>query len=237
MPVEYANLQKIARMKSRYPDLTVGFSTHESPDNTSFIGLAYAMGARMFEKHIGIATDTIKLNAYSATPEQVRSWLKAYKEARAACGSGGDVFCAQEIQDLRSLMRGTYFSRAIKKDNLIKRSDVFFAITRLFVVSHRLIVMAKPLAFAAASIEYAGNNGDERGLTAAGRPHHHHQFIGVDIDVHPAQSVYLCAAASIDLGYPFTLDCNGICCGHIIKIIYLWFIFASESGFKGDNCF
>jgi len=39
--------------------------------------IAIAKGAQIFEKHVGIKTDKYSLNAYSATPEQVRQWLQA----------------------------------------------------------------------------------------------------------------------------------------------------------------
>ena len=128
MSSDCANLEKIARMRKRYPDITIGFSTHEDPNNTTFVGLAYAKGARMFEKHVGIPTDTITLNAYSAIPEQVRAWIGAYREARIACGTGGDIFFDREIKDLRSLMRGVYTVRAVRRGERIERRDVFFAI-------------------------------------------------------------------------------------------------------------
>jgi hypothetical protein len=39
------------------------------------------------EKHVGVATDDIQLNAYSATPEQLRAWVAAWQETRASCGN------------------------------------------------------------------------------------------------------------------------------------------------------
>lgn len=131
-PPEKLHLTYIETLRNRYPHLTVGFSTHESPDNTSIIGLVYAKGARMFEKHVGIQTDRITLNRYSADPNQVRAWLSAYKAAVAACGIERERFIdAAESADLHSLMRGVFAKRDIKVGERLGREDVFFAMPLL----------------------------------------------------------------------------------------------------------
>ena len=37
---------------------------------------------QMFEKHVGIETDTITLNKYSVNPTQLRKWIEGYFIAR-----------------------------------------------------------------------------------------------------------------------------------------------------------
>ncbi len=131
MPAKDAHLNQIEVFKNRYPGIVVGFSTHEDPANTSLVGLAYAKGARIFEKHVGIANPekNITLNKYSATPEQVGKWIEAYKEAKAACGTDGPrAISGAEKTDLESLMRGVYAAREIKKGDTIQEREVFFAI-------------------------------------------------------------------------------------------------------------
>ncbi|TSC58760.1 MAG: N-acetylneuraminate synthase, partial [Parcubacteria group bacterium Greene0416_79] len=128
-PPEKLYLHQIEVLRNRYPKIVVGFSTHESPENTSAIGLAYAKGARIFEKHIGVPTETIKLNAYSASPRQLRSWLSAHKEAVAECG---DEYAERpkdekEQQDLSSLSRGVYAKTDISGGQELTRDAVFFA--------------------------------------------------------------------------------------------------------------
>ena len=126
-PSDKLHLEQIALMRDRYPHLTVGFSTHESPDNDFAIALAYAKGARIFEKHVGVPTDKIKLNAYSANPEQVRVWVKSYLEAVKSVGEGERAITDAEKDDLHSLIRGAYASKPIKKGDAITRDHVFFA--------------------------------------------------------------------------------------------------------------
>ncbi len=128
-PIEKLHLNQIEMMKNRYPNLVVGFSTHESPDNTDVIGLAYAKGARIFEKHVGIETDNIKLNSYSANPAQVRKWIKSYMDAVSICGSESSyrIIDQEETKDLQSLKRGVFAKKTIKKGQTISSEDVFFA--------------------------------------------------------------------------------------------------------------
>lgn len=127
-PNEKLHLNQIEIMRSRYPGVAVGFSTHEDPSNTSVIRIAYAKGARLFEKHVGIPTDTIKLNAYSAKPEEVRDWLNAYKETVIACGGNGERDVPEkEVKDLRTFTRGVWAKKDIKLGEAISARDVYFA--------------------------------------------------------------------------------------------------------------
>lgn len=127
-PSEKLHLNQIRRMRHRYPGITIGFSTHEEPSDTSAIQVAYAKGARIYEKHVGVPTETITLNAYSATPEQVDRWVRAQKNAAALCGHDEErEISEQEKSDLASLMRGVYVKKDIRAGTQLQRSDVFFA--------------------------------------------------------------------------------------------------------------
>ena len=126
-PTDKLQLEQIAVMKRRYPELTVGFSTHESPDNFENIQLAYAKGARIYEKHVGIETSKIKLNAYSANPKQVEKWVEAWERAKAAIGESAKILDGKEQEDLSALMRGVFAGKPIRKGQRVKASDVYFA--------------------------------------------------------------------------------------------------------------
>lgn len=122
------NLNQIDLLKARYPEIPIGWSTHEEPDNLTAVQIAKAKGAQLFERHVGIANKKYKLNAYSSTPAQVDAWIKAYKNAVDSCG-GEERSPAprEEIESLRTLYRGVWLKRDIKKGEGIDRSDVFFA--------------------------------------------------------------------------------------------------------------
>lgn len=131
-PTSNSNLQlnQIDLFKARYPQITVGYSTHESPDMYNGITIAIAKGATIFEKHIGVKTPEYNLNNYSATPEQVEKWLEAAQQAFTMCGVSEKRmhFTSNEIASLTSLGRGLFAKKAIKKGDTITLSDVFFAI-------------------------------------------------------------------------------------------------------------
>lgn len=126
-------LNQIDLLIKRYPGLNIGYSTHEEPGNFASIKIAVSKGARIFEKHVGINTDTVKLNAYSATPEQLVSWLNAAREAFEMCGEEGvrHQFTRKEIDDLMSLRRGVFAGRVIAKGEKIDESNTYLAMPNL----------------------------------------------------------------------------------------------------------
>lgn len=140
-PPELMALDVIDRMKRRYPDIDIGYSGHEGPDNLDAAKMAIAKGARILERHVGVPTDEISLNAYSMEPAQVRAWLGATAVARALCGNGtvalgGSVLLSdksideKESASLQDLARGVSASVAIKKGEEIIRNKVFFSFPR-----------------------------------------------------------------------------------------------------------
>jgi len=62
-PANMLNLNLVETMRQRYPHCTIGWSTHEEPKNYGAIQVAYAKGARIFERHVGAVTEQIQLNA------------------------------------------------------------------------------------------------------------------------------------------------------------------------------
>jgi sialic acid synthase SpsE/quercetin dioxygenase-like cupin family protein len=131
-PTANANLQlsQIDLFLKRYPDVRVGYSTHESPENFTSVKLAVAKGATIFEKHVAVATPEVKVNEYSATPEQIGKWLEAASEAFEMCGvlNRRCAFTEKELASLVSLRRGAFARRRINPGETIGLSDVFLAI-------------------------------------------------------------------------------------------------------------
>lgn len=129
-PKERLQLDFISRMHRRYPEVTIGYSGHEDPDDNMAPMLAIAKGARIMERHVGLPTDTIRLNAYSMNPEQADRWVKSILNAKAVCEmkKGDTKYVSQdEIDSLNSLSRGVYLKKDIKQGEPIMQEDVFFA--------------------------------------------------------------------------------------------------------------
>jgi len=126
---DHLHLSQISFLRTRYPGVRIGFSTHESPDNTDIIKLAIALGATVFEKHVGVPTNAYALNAYSASPEQVDAWLSAAGYAQLLCGVGDTRLPhnPDETASLRSLRRGMFAKRPLRKGETIHDGDIYFA--------------------------------------------------------------------------------------------------------------
>jgi len=132
-PDEHINLSQIdflnSRLKPRYPEIQVGFSTHEQPDNVDIIKLAIAKGVTIFEKHVGLATEQYALNAYSASPQQLDAWLTAAQYALTVCGEGiaRHIENPVEAASLRALQRGVFAKKPIKKGETLNKENTYFA--------------------------------------------------------------------------------------------------------------
>lgn len=129
-PMERLQLDFIDRMKNRYRGVPIGYSGHEDPENQTVPMIAAAKGAAIFERHVGLPTEQITLNAYSMNPEQADRWVKAIVEARNICAvkKGRDKYISQEeLDSLRSLCRGVFARRQVKAGCRLAREDVFFA--------------------------------------------------------------------------------------------------------------
>jgi sialic acid synthase SpsE len=124
-------LNQIDFLRNRYPHHTIGFSTHEYHDWTSSIQMAYAKGARTFERHIDIQTDGMTVSPYCSVPEQVDTWFKAFHRAKRMCGAPGTqkrLPPQREISYLDSLVRGVYARRDLPVGHVLQDADVYLAI-------------------------------------------------------------------------------------------------------------
>lgn len=127
-PSELCNLANIRMLGERYPDLTIGWSTHEDPVDTAPVMVAIGQGAQMYERHVGLNTDKYQLNAYSSTPEQVGAWVAA---SRKAIALNGDFTRGApqrvETESIDSLRRGVFVKTPVKKGVALNRDQVYFA--------------------------------------------------------------------------------------------------------------
>ncbi len=127
-PPEKAALNFLERLIRRYPFLPVGYSGHEAPEELDVVKVAVSKGARLLERHVGVATGEISLNTYSMNPEQAEAWVRSALKARRICGRGWDRPRDQsELESLLSLQRGVYAARPIARGRELSREDVFFA--------------------------------------------------------------------------------------------------------------
>jgi N-acetylneuraminate synthase len=124
-------LSQIDYLRNRYPGHVIGFSSHEHHDWTTSITIAYAKGARTFERHIDVDTDGASVAAYSSLPTQVDEWFKAYHNVKNFCGCSSNqrkTSLPKETAYLDSYIRGVYAKRDLPQGHVLTEDDVYMAI-------------------------------------------------------------------------------------------------------------
>jgi sialic acid synthase SpsE len=128
-------MNQIDFLRARYPHHTIGFSTHEYRDWETSMLIAYAKGARTFERHIDIRMNDVPISPYCSLPEQADTWFKAFHKAKVFCGSSGlskRVPPEKEIKYLDNLVRGVYAKHDLPEGYVLNHDriddDVYLAI-------------------------------------------------------------------------------------------------------------
>jgi N-acetylneuraminate synthase len=124
-------LNQIDFLKARYPGTVIGFSSHEMTDWANSMLIAYAKGARTFERHIDIDHEGVPVSPYCTLPDQAETWFRAFHKAREMCGASADakrVPPEKEIRYLDELVRGVYAKRDLPAGHVLTADDVFFAV-------------------------------------------------------------------------------------------------------------
>ena len=126
-------LNRIDMLKNRYPGISVGYSTHESPDNVVAAAIAVAKGCEILERHLGLPTKDVPNNLYSSTPQQVGKWLLGLEAAIEMMGNTDGEFPinAAEREALSGLRRGVYVKTELNARAKLTNDQVFFAIPLL----------------------------------------------------------------------------------------------------------
>jgi sialic acid synthase SpsE len=124
-------LNQIDFLRNRYPDHVIGFSTHEYHDWKSSLLVAYAKGARAFERHVDIEDGGIKVSPYCSLPHQIDQWFRAYHQAKSMCGASGSQMrlpAPREIEYLDTLLRGVYLRHDLPEGHILTDDDVYLAV-------------------------------------------------------------------------------------------------------------
>ncbi|WP_298282445.1 N-acetylneuraminate synthase family protein [Acidocella sp.] len=124
-------MNQIDFLRARYPENVVGFSSHEYRDWHNSMLVAYAKGARTFERHVDIEADGIAVSPYCSLPEQVDGWFKAFHKAQELCGGSAAakrVPPEKEVRYLDGLVRGVYARRDLPAGHVLSDDDVYLAV-------------------------------------------------------------------------------------------------------------
>lgn len=122
-PYTEVNLNKIASLKAKYPDLVIGYSDHTKP-KTGFdvIKTAYTLGATVVEKHFTL-NKTLKGNDHyhAMDPDDAREILKGIEFIDMIRGSG-ELKCLESEMVARANARRSVVSKGnIAKGTVITK--------------------------------------------------------------------------------------------------------------------
>ncbi|MFH1899668.1 MAG: N-acetylneuraminate synthase family protein [Patescibacteria group bacterium] len=127
-------INQVDYLKKRYPDHIIGFSSHEHTDWTYSMMIAYAKGARTFERHVDIEADGIPVSPYCSLPHQIDTWFKAFYKVKQMSGGPSDtrrVLPIKEVEYLDQLVRGVYANNNLSKNHVLTDEDVYLAVPLL----------------------------------------------------------------------------------------------------------
>ncbi len=127
-PDNVCNLNNIRDFIDRYPNVPIVWSTHESPKDNIHIIIAKSLGASLFERHIGLRTNDIELNAYSSDKEDLENWIKAYLRTNILLGNKERQPATKiEQESLNSLERGVYVRENIESGECLHKKNIYFS--------------------------------------------------------------------------------------------------------------
>ena len=120
---EELNLQVISTFRERFPEATIGLSSH---DNGIAMALAaYMLGARVVEKHFTLnhtwkGTD----HAFSLEPEGLRKMVRDLRRVRVAMGDGVKRVYASEVDPMIKMGKKIVAARDLPAGHAIRMEDL-----------------------------------------------------------------------------------------------------------------
>lgn len=122
-------LNQIDLLRKRYPNHVIGLSAHNHDTSFDAMLIAYAKGARLFERHIDIQGKNI--SQYSSLPEEIDLWLATWLRAKQKCGQSSNLRIQPSVEEkdyIYSHLRGIYAKTDLKVGHKISASDFYPAI-------------------------------------------------------------------------------------------------------------
>lgn len=105
-PPERLDLRVITTLRERYPDITIGLSSHY--DGISDVVAAYVLGARIFEKHFTLSRSSKGTDhAYSLQPAGFAKMVSYLKKTRLMLGSDQKVIYDEEQPAIEKMRKST----------------------------------------------------------------------------------------------------------------------------------
>ena len=120
--VKLLNLNNILLLKETF-NLDIGFSDHTKGYEAAL--LAYAMGARTFEKHITLSNNMVGPDhKASLNPKDFKKYVDKINEAKIILGKKNKILLDQELEMKKISSKSVTLNRDIKKKKILKYQDI-----------------------------------------------------------------------------------------------------------------
>ena len=127
-PYAHANLKKIKTLQEHFPDAYIGYSDHTKPDaNYEVLKTAYAMGARVIEKHFTLDKKLQGNDHYHAMdPHDAEQIIKGLTFIEQISGQGELKCLDSELKARANARRSIVLKKALKKGAVIRKEDLTY---------------------------------------------------------------------------------------------------------------
>jgi N-acetylneuraminate synthase/sialic acid synthase len=120
---EELNLRVIETLRNEFPDIVVGFSSHDSGIAMAVAG--YMLGARVIEKHFTLnraqkGTD----HAFSLEPQGLTKMVRDLHRLHVALGDGRKVTFPSEAQPIAKMSKSLVAARPLAKGHVLTGADI-----------------------------------------------------------------------------------------------------------------
>ena len=121
-PVDLLNLMRIVDLKKWFPDVVAGFSDHQ--DGISMGPVAYALGARVFEKHITFSHSAKGTDhAFSLEEAGLTTYIKYINHAVKALKRLEQPL-EEEKAPIKKMSQGVYAARDMEAGTWLRQRDL-----------------------------------------------------------------------------------------------------------------
>ena len=126
-PYEQLNLRVIETFMEAFPDIVIGFSSHDSGIAMPLVG--YMLGARVFEKHFTLnrawkGTD----QAFSLEPAGLKRVVRDLQRTVEGLGDGRKVAYESETRPLNKMVKRMVAARDLPAGHVLTEADIDYRI-------------------------------------------------------------------------------------------------------------
>lgn len=127
-PLAHANIGRIATLKNKYQNAIIGYSDHTKPtDDDIVIRMAYALGARVFEKHFTL-DKTLKGNDHyhSMDSDDLKRIKEHIEMAKELMGNGELSYIETEEMARKNARRSIVLTKSLCRNHTLEVGDIAF---------------------------------------------------------------------------------------------------------------